>query len=123
MVSASSDGAGVRRHGGWSLFEAAGSTLLIAAIVAAACFASLDLAAGDHAVPVHAARRARSESVSRASLGGPLLELHLQRGGDIDRGALFAADLSTRSPSATVDVTVAEELAGRAPDRVVKPAR
>lgn len=111
------------RRGGVTLFEAAGSLLLLAAIVAAGCFASLDLAAGDGAVPAHAARRARAEAVSRASLGSSLLEVHLQRGGDVDRGALLAADLSTTNPSATVDVTVAAELAARTPARGAKSPR
>jgi hypothetical protein len=110
------------RRGGVTLFEAAGSLLLLAAIVAAGCFASLDLAAGD-AVPAHAARRARAQAVSRASFGGPLVELHLQRGGDVDRGALLAADLSTPDPTATVDVTVAAELASRTPARGAKSSR
>jgi hypothetical protein len=125
---------GRRRRAGLTLAEVAAPALLVALLVSAAVHAAIDLSSGDQAVPAHHARRARAEAVSAATIGGPMLELRLNRGGGADESGadpLLAADLSGPSAIATVDVTVAEELAARmrrverapAPVRDSKPSR
>ena len=116
MAFASEDRPRAARRAGVTLAEVAAPMLLVAALLSAAVHAVIDLTSGDRAVPAHQLRRARAEAVSRAKIGSPLLELRLNRGGDVDAGGadpFVAADLSRSNPVATVDVTAAAELAGR----------
>ena len=116
MAFASEDRPRAARRGGITLAEVAAPALLAALLVSAAVHAAIDLRSGERTVPAHQVRRARAEGVSRAGFGSPLLELRLNRGGDArDGGAdpLLAADLSNGSAIATVDVTLAEELAAQ----------